>query len=402
MSTEETTSHEEHKHEVKPMVPIEQETWDRMTKARYHLFMEHPFFGEIASYIRPKPSMAIETACITNKGEFLINPEFANKANASDFVFILAHEAMHIVNGTLDRFPKGGVHQLWNAAGDIAINYLIVNAGISLPREELIKPLYKGFENFFGQTHEEIYEKLFKDAKKSLAKMKGKWIDESCTCEEFFDGMSEAEKATWVQRISAAAESARQAGKLPGNMEHFLAKLTEPKRNWKRILRLSVQSCLKKAFTWRKPNKRTMSMNIITPGKISKSPDVVVYIDTSGSISDADMNEALSEMTGILQAAGGTGTLILGDAVVYYFGEVDKKQLMKLPVQRGGTDFNPVFEAIKEHKLKPKVFIGFSDLCGPFPATPPEYSVLWVKPSAYQNGTAPFGKIIDAVFTKKD
>lgn len=400
MSTEETTAHEEHKHENKPMVPIEQETWDRMTKARYHMFMEHPFFGEIASYIRPKPSMALDTACITNKGEFLINPEFANKATSSDFVFILAHETMHIVNGTLDRFPTGGHHILWNMAGDIAINYLIVNAGINLPREELIKPLYKGFEDLFGKTHEEIYEELMKDAKKSIAKGKGKWFDSSCNAEEFCEGMSEVDKTQWIQRISAAAESARTAGKLPGNMEHFIAKLSEPKRNWKRILRLSVQSCLKKGFTWRRPNKRTMSMGIVTPGKNTKSPDVVVYIDTSGSISDADMNEALSEVTGILQAAGGTGTLILGDAVVYYFGEIDRKSLTKLPVQRGGTDFNPVFEAIAEKKLKPKVFIGFTDLCGPFPTNPPDYKVLWVRPSAYQNVTPPWGKTIDAVFGK--
>lgn len=399
---EETTAHEECKHTNKPMIPIEQETWDRMTKARYHLFMEFPFFGEIASYIRPKPNMALETACITNKGEFLINPEFANNSSASDFVFILAHEAMHIVNGTLDRFPKGGNHILWNMAGDIAINYLIVNAGIGLPDENLIVPLYKGFEDLYGKTHEEIYEELIKDVKNSLKKGKGKWFDSSCTCEEFFEGISEAEKTSWTQRISSAAESARQAGKLPGNMEQFLSKLTEPKRNWKRILRLSVQSCLKKNFTWRKPNKRTMSMNIVTPGKISKSPDVVVYIDTSGSISDTDMNEALSEMVGILQATGGVGTLILGDAIVYYFGEVDKKMLAKLPVQRGGTDFNPVFEKIKEEKLKPKVFVGFTDLCGPFPIQAPDYPVLWVRPSAYQNETAPWGKIIDAVFTKKD
>lgn len=400
MSTEETTAHQECAHANKPMAPIEQETWDRMTKARYHLFTEYPFFGEIASYIRPKPSMLMDTACITNKGEFLINPEFANKATSSDFVFILAHEAMHIVNGTLDRFPKGGNHQLWNMAGDIAINYLIVNAGISLPREELIKPLYKGFEDLFGKTHEEIYDELMKDVKKSLAKGKGKWFDSSCTCEEFFEGMSEAEKTGWVQRISGAAESARQAGKLPGNLENFIAKLTEPKRNWKRLLRLSVQSCLKKMFTWRKPNKRTMSMGIVTPGRISKSPDVVIYIDTSGSISDDDMNEALSEVVGILQASGGTGTLILGDAVVYYFGEVDKKSLTKLPVQRGGTDFRPVFDAITENKIKPKVFIGFSDLCGPFPETAPEYPVLWIQPTAYQNGQAPFGKVIPADFKK--
>ena len=398
--SEETTHTEECKHEVKPLTPIEQETWDRMTKARYHMFMEHPFFGEIASYIRPKPSNLMDTACITNKGEFLIYPEFANKATASDFVFILAHEAMHIVNGTLDRFPKGGNQQLWNAAGDIAINYLIVNAGINLPREELIKPLYKGFEEYFGQTHEEIYEKLMKNAKAAAAKMKGKWVDESCTCEEFFEGMSEGDKATWVQRISSAAESARQAGKLPGNLEHFIAKLSEPKRNWKRILRLSVQSYLKKTFTWRKPNKRTMSMNIVTPGRVGQAPEVVVYIDTSGSISDANMNEALSEVTGILQAAGGVGQLILGDAVVYYFGEIDKKSLTKLPVQRGGTDFNPVFEAIEEKKLKPKVFIGFSDLCGPFPAKEPPFKVLWVRPSSYQTATPPWGKTIDAVFGK--
>ena len=382
------------------MNKITEVTWDNLTTARFHLLKEFRFFGEIASYLRPEESELIPTAAITDKGIFLLNPNFANKATASDFVFILCHEAMHIVSATLKRRPSHANIEVWNWAGDYAINYMILDAGIKAPRKELIEPLYD--TKFANQSHEEIYEELMKNKEESGKKAKNKWCDNvCCDCENAMEeGNSDLEKAKWEQRIIQAANSAREAGQLPGWVENFVANLTKPKYDWKRLLCLTMQSCIKKSFTWKRPNRRTIAINVITPGKLPELPEAIVYIDTSGSISDNDMNEALSEVMGILSVTCGKGTLILGDAEVYYFGEMTKNSIKKLPVQRGGTDFVCVFERIKKEKLKPKVFVGFSDLCGPFPSEAPNYPCIWVRPTGYQHGKAPFGRVIDAEFKK--
>lgn len=391
----------------------------RIDRARYHLFRNYPFFGELAAYLRPIPDESIlcpsieydenekprevmmPTAAMTSDGRFLMHPDFAKKASAKDFIFILCHELMHVVNSTHKRKPDGANEMIWNIASDIAINYLIVESGIELPNEQTVIPAYKGFEKFFGQTHEEIYYQLMKEGKEKAQglKEKGWHCDGGCNCDEAFKNMSESEKAAWGERITAAAnEAVRKAGSLPGELSRFITEITAPKRNWRRILRLQVQRVLKKEFTWRRPSRRTIGVGIYTPGVIKKATGLVTYLDTSGSMSNKDMNEAISEMHALLGLFGGKGTLILGDAQVYFVGEITKDSLKAIPVQRGGTNFIPVFDRIKEDKLEPSIFVGFSDLEGPFPSEPPPFPVVWCRPESHSVVTPPFGTLIDVKF----
>lgn len=371
---------------------LTQQTEDNLIRARIALMEQFPFWGELAKFLRPQISeKETTTACVDPKGQMYLNPTFANRANATDLLFVLAHETMHIVNSSVTRFPKDGNFGLWARAADIAINYLIVVEGrVQLPRAELVRPLHEDFRQYWNMTHEEIYADLQRNPIMERIAMKGNlWCDEiSCRCMEEMDP-AEADK--WQRRIQAAAEIAKGRGKLPGSLEPFLASIGRPKKNWLRVLALAAQSELLKSFTWRKPSRRTAALGLVTPSQDRERPEVVLYLDTSGSMHEDLLNEGLTEIAAILRMT--KTTMILGDAEVYFCGPVSRDELKKLPMQRGGTDFRCVFDKIAEKKLNPKLFIGFSDLDGGFPDEPPKFPTIWCRSSGNRT-TPPWGRLI--------
>lgn len=409
------------------ILKLDTELKDKIITARIELLSQHPFFGQLAQYLYPTATDSIETAAVDGESQFLINPKFGMSCNINDMLFVVVHETMHLATSTHSRFPEYGNKQIWNIASDIAINYIILNkdhgAGIDLPREDLIVPLYKGFEKYWGLATEEIYYRLLKESKdcpvcngsgsgesgnsksggsgqpgssrshSGDCPFKGFWVDESGSMCGSAEGMTEDQVNQWKRRISNAAAQARQAGNLPGALDYFVTDLLQPKKNWKRELRMETCKALRRRYDWKRISRRTAGI-VRTPGQSPYLPSALLYMDTSGSMSDNDLREAINEMAEIVRIAGGRATLILGDAEIYYSGEISLKELSKLPVQRGGTNFIPLFEHIEEKKLKPSVLVGFSDLEGPFPACTPDFPVIWCRPKGWK-AKAPFGRIID-------
>lgn len=354
-------------------VRLTQETLDNIDRARLALFTRWPFLGELVKYLRPIESTATPTACVTSSGQMLINSQFANRATVDDLIFILAHEAMHIVAGSIGRKPEHAQPELWNCAADIAINQTILRQGIRPPRAELIQPLYgHKFAKYVGKTHEEIYHALPKGFSKG-----GFWCDE---CPDLED------RVLWSERVQAARAA---TGKGPGDLEVFQATLRTPKRPWLQALARVLQQELRQRYSWRRPNRRTIATDVFTPSPQGQNPCIAIYLDTSGSMYDDVLNESLSEIAALVQLFGAAATLILADAEVYFYGPISVDSLHRLPMQRGGTDFRVVFERLKRERFVPKVFIGFSDLEGPFPEQAPEYPVHWFT----RGGKAPWGRI---------
>jgi len=149
---------------------LDQETKDKITTARVDLYTHFPFFAHLAQYLSANASWLVPTAGVTANNQLFINPKFAKKCNVSDMIAILAHEVMHLVTATCAREPEGAHPEAWNWATDIAINYLLFNkehgAGMDLPREEVIRPLFGGeFAKYDGWPAEDIYYDLIKEHK---------------------------------------------------------------------------------------------------------------------------------------------------------------------------------------------------------------------------------------------
>lgn len=424
------------------MTKLSEEQNKKLMKARYTLYGLQPFFAQLAQYLKPQLCSGIPTMGVDANSNLYVNPEFLDSLDERSVLWVLAHEAMHMVTMTHSRMPEGANPVLFNIASDASINILITDdAKIPLINEKIAKPIYGGqWEKYRGATTEAIYYDLVQNAEKELGmtleefmkqngsggedgqggssggvkkgNLKGKWWDDTATrlgkkgVSKGMDangnaqsdgGMTEEQKAQWKQRAASAAAASKSAGTMTGALEKYLTDILDAKKDWRRELRSLAMTALRSRWTWKIPSRRT-SGKVRTPGKERGVPTAICYIDTSGSQSDADIQRCLSETASIFKICGGKGHLILGDSEIYFSGEMDAKNLSHLPeVRRGGTDFRVLFEHIeKEFKKKPSLLVGFTDCCGPFPDAPPSYPVIWCVPkSGSGNENAPWGRQIE-------
>lgn len=412
---------------------------DKIVKARFSLYEFFPFFAQLAQYFKPFDGTGItDTMGITANSELYCNPAFLEKANEDDMLWLMCHEAFHIVTLTASRYPEGADRLLWNIASDAVINPILDDAGIPLIRPEVLKPIRGDkFEKYKGSTTEAAYFDMYQNPEKtlgmSLKKLQeiygdgdgssgkngsskgamGKyWWDNSGSelgkkgqtkgmdkdgNSQSEGGMTEEQRQQWKDRIASAAEAAKQAGKLPGCLSQFVTTLLAPKKDWKKELRVAVRSIIQTEWTFKKPSRRTIGVGIRTPGVCGEKPTCIGSIDTSGSMSVEELRRCLSEFKKIVELCGGKSYLILHDAEVYWAGEVKDTELSELrKFQQGGTDFCCIFDHIKEEMDKPPVMlVGFTDCCGPFPDKAPNFPVIWCRPTSGFKGEPPWGKLIE-------
>jgi predicted metal-dependent peptidase len=128
---------------------------------------------------------------------------------------------------------------------------------------------------------------------------------------------------------------------------------------------------------------------------VSKSGvgEIVIAVDTSGSIGQEELAQFASEITSMCDEAKPEGIhVVYCDAVVQSVQSFDSSEPIALePKGGGGTDFKPVFTWVEEQQIEPVCLIYLTDLCCHSYPQIPGYPVLWVTDS---RRTAPFGETI--------
>jgi predicted metal-dependent peptidase len=189
----------------------------------------------------------------------------------------------------------------------------------------------------------------------------------------------------WKAALQAGLTIARQQGTLPAALERLIAEVLEPKVSWRdHIEAFFARRIGNGRYDWRTPDRRLIVRDIIAPGKAGFGAEaVVVAIDTSGSIGQADLDMGFAELAGILDDVRPRRLVVIWcDARVDRVDELDcgsdLNDLRKNPGKGGGgTDFRPVFEEIEDMGIEPDALVYFTDSYGTFPSEAPTYPVLW-------------------------
>lgn len=134
-------------------------------------------------------------------------------------------------------------------------------------------------------------------------------------------------------------------------------------------------------------------MDLYLPGKHPRLPIAVVAVDTSGSISDEELRNFISECSEILRLTGGRMRVIMFDAEVYFDGDVEDFRTDVTQFQRGGTDFQVVMDHLEETE-KPNLLVFFTDLYAPYPDKNPGYPVVWGLTPNHNEDPVPFGEVV--------
>jgi predicted metal-dependent peptidase len=169
-------------------------------------------------------------------------------------------------------------------------------------------------------------------------------------------------KEAMIQSAAAAG-----AGKVPAGIQRMIKDLTEPKINWRDLVRQEIQSIVRNDYSFSRPNRKSWHSGAILPGmKEATTIDVGISIDMSGSIGMEDATVFLSEVKGIMdQYEDFKVNLWCFDTEIYNHQEISHDNSEDLldyePQGGGGTDFEVNWQFMRDNGIQPKKFIMFTD-----------------------------------------
>jgi len=359
---------------------------DKILKARTQLLIEQPFFGTLALKLRLiNDDESCDTAATDGK-RLVYNSSFVDKLTAQELRGLIAHEVMHCVFNHMTRRQDRDPDR-WNVACDYAINEHLIKTGFILPHGGCID--HRG--DYTGMTAEAIYNMLPEDTKTPLW---GLVMDNGSGT---MSNGSAALEADWQVSVNQAAEIAKSKGKMPGHLKEAIKYILDPVIDWRSVLWPFFTSLCSDDYSWRKPNRAYISEDEYLPSMRDETAGtVVICIDSSGSISDTELQQFWSEVVAVAKEVRPAKIIcVVCDSKVqnvYEWADVD--MLWDEPPEitgRGGTAFSPAFEAVDELHEEIDALVYLTDLeCSDFPEQP-HYPVLWI---STKDTKAPWGETI--------
>jgi predicted metal-dependent peptidase len=347
-----------------------------MAKVRTQFVLHNPFMAVLALRLKYKETSTVPTMA-TDGSELLFNAEFVNSLSFNEVMGVVAHEVMHCA--LLHPYRRGERDpKKWNAACDYTVNFYIEQHGYILPKDRLYDAKYA------GMSADEVYSLLPEGA----ASPSWGLVDDGAE-----SNAERAEKeAEWRVAMRDAISAAKSAGQQNGSFEQVV-KETAPLINWRDQLFNCLSACAKNDYAWYPPNLSYLTRKLHVPSLNSPSLGKVVWFeDTSGSMGDKELAASRSEFRSILETLPCAELVFIqGDTCVQSEIDVDDFEDVGYEViGGGGTDFDQVFERVKE--LNPDILLCFTDMGVSHWPEQPDYEVIWLRT---EKTNAPFGRYVD-------
>lgn len=349
----------------------------------------HLEWHEVKEQDRGKvPTMCV-TSRITGTGSnkspelnLYINPDFSATLPDDEIFGCLAHEIMHTILRHHER-AGGKKEEFWAQATDMAINEALIQSQIKLPRACLRAP--RGHEE---SAAEEIYSVIYteeedqpppknydpgkvgqgcmpakqdptgdnqgqdpsQDQNPSGGSGSGQDNQDPQSGAGKSEQDSQSDERVWGEMQAQCANAAAGSGMAPVVARLFARKPS--KTTWKRLIRAlaskSASTGGRDIQTFQRPNRR--SGEIIFPGWKSSKPALAIVIDSSGSVSDSQLEASINSAIDLAKLGTVRVYLVLHTGGVYFEGWVAQGitagKLAAMCTDRGGTDAHPAFKAV--------------------------------------------------------
>lgn len=401
----------------------------KLAAARTRLILDQPFLGSLVMHL---PLTAVDKArcktTATDARAFYYNADYIAGLTLEQTQFVLAHEAMHCA---LSHFSRRNHRdrRRWDIACDYAVNMILDAENMRGPVNALTDAKYRGL------TAEEIYPILHQDSEEQpmddhlfegegQGDTSGSVTQPPSPPESGAGGEGagdsgasasppqhidmQALEQQWQSRLATAAQSARQSGKLSISMQRMVDELIAPQLSWRAMLAQYLVQAARDDYSFQRPSRR--EADAMLPRLYSQGLNLVVAIDTSGSIQNDELREFLSEIDAIKGQVRAEIDLLacderLAPGAPWHFSSWEPMQLpvglpggggVTAPLSAmptsprggvstslglpggGGTDFRPVFDWVEKCHAQPDVLLYFTDAEGPFPKVVPSYPVIWL------------------------
>jgi predicted metal-dependent peptidase len=314
---------------------------------------------------------------------------------------VLAHECMH--NALAHPMRQGGREfGNWNVACDLAINPLLLQAGIVLPSGRLMP----GEGNYApldaGKSAEEYYAALAAPEPPNGADgdsiHSGSDPGRCGGVEAPSQSAAEIRQAEAERQVAVAQAHAAAAtrGELTGGLGRAVDSVLHPSADWRAVLREFVAATARTDYSWARPNRRLIAQGLYLPGLRSEElGQVVIAVDTSGSIDEKLLGTFAAEANAVLAAYDCVVAVVHHDSIVQKtqtWTSADGPLVLD-PVGGGGTSHVCVFDWLNASGIDACCLIALTDLETEFPVSVPAVPVLWAV-AGRSSTVPPFGRVV--------
>lgn len=411
-------------------------TEEKLAKARIQLQKKSPFFAYLLlhSEMEEDTKMGIPTMGVNAKGKMFYNKEFVDKLSDPELEAVLCHEVLHVALEHLYRSGKMEHRQdIGNIAADLVVNDILVESNFQLPKTPLIPRNHKistpqfTVEKIDEKGMEEIYDEIYgqipkqppcqtcngtgqdgngnpcPDCQNNGSGNGPETLDRHMISDKGKDSQERRNnQKKWKKLIINAGQYAKMRGELPAGIERRLGEMFESKLNWKQLLNHYITKQIPYDYTYSRPSNKSLPVGCYLPSiRKDQKLEIIVAIDTSGSIGQDELSMFLGEMIGIARTYPTVDMRIIDcDCDIQSDIQVRNGNISKIkaitPMGGGGTSHVPVYEHVQENYPNTKILINFTDGYTAFPErTKYRWDSIWVltKHSCSEEDI-PFGKVV--------
>lgn len=311
--------------------------------------------------------------------------EFFESLSPPEQSALVLHENIHVMLKHLPRHMDLVKEnpRLANVAMDFVINDIITEIGkkapdlVKLPKGGLYDPKYHNWS--VREVYNDLKAEMDKRKKKGNGQGgqgtgSGKNPEEMQPLDEHdaeaLAGASVEEVRKLSDEISEAIQQgAMLAGKFGVKVPRVIQDLMQPKVSWRDELREFVSSTTRgrDEYTWRKMNRRRMVDDIYLPTmEAEKVSEIIIAIDTSGSIGSTQLTEFATEMISICDMVSPDRVRVIwwdhqvrGEQV--FSDNYDGLLTMLKPEGGGGTRVSSVSELLCSENSNAECLVVFTD-----------------------------------------
>ncbi|WP_254395804.1 VWA-like domain-containing protein [Streptomyces sp. AC512_CC834] len=362
---------------------------DKLFTARLQAARARPYLATALFALHVVPSRRVPTMAVDRHWRCYASPVFVDRTPVEELAGVWVHEVSHLLrdhHGRGDRVARerglsGPAERLrMNIAADCEINDDVFGDGLVRPEGAVEPRLLKLPE---GQLMED-YLRQFRlgPLTESLA-----WLDCGSGADglerewdlgpDGADGLSEQERD--AVRFRVARGISARPGSAPKGWQRWAEKVFHPPQPWRQLLGAAVRAATSSGgtgedYTYGRPSRRSAGTpGVVLPSLRRRPPRVAVVIDTSGSVSDAELGSALLEVAAIARAVGGRRDLVSVvpcDAAARVAHSLCRAEGIPL-VGGGGTDLRTGFAKALRSRPAPDAVVVLTDGQTPWPDTRP-------------------------------
>jgi predicted metal-dependent peptidase len=379
---------------------------DKLFTARLQAARARPYLATALFALHPVESRRVPTMAVDRHWRCYVSPAFVDRTPVEELAGVWVHEVSHLLrdhHGRSDRVAREqqlsdpGERLRMNIAADCEINDDVYGDGLAEP-EGAVQP------GTLKLPPGQLMEDYLRQFRLGPRTQELAWLD----CGSGADGLDRewdvgpdgahglsAQERDAVRFRVAQGITARP-GSAPQGWRRWAEEAFHPPQPWRELLGAAVRSAVSGSgagedYTYGRPSRRSAGVpGAVLPSLRRRPPQVCVVIDTSGSVSDAELGSALLEVAAISRAVGGRRdlvTVVPCDAAARIAHPLCRAEGIPL-VGGGGTDLRTGFGTALRSKPRPDVVVVLTDGQTPWPDTrPPCRTVIGLFPRQHSGGS---------------